>query len=285
VKLIRSATVSIAVAVIAAGATAPAAHALTNPADNPYKITVEGDDGNTYVDGQDTLPGYDDEACTYIPGAWFDFAKNRVRYADGQSIPWTEWERATGYDEWLANNNGSSGGSSPSTPSTPKPTKPSSSSGAGSSSSGGKGGSTSSNGSTLSSGSKASASSSNGSSSSESSNGRSAASGAGDNSSSVGVAGASSRDAAAIATPGATAPGTTAPATPGAVADTANAGAASVGASTERDDVELVASTYGGPGSTSGAGLLILAALAALGGLAVGGRSLSSRFAGKGSAS
>ena len=45
---------------------------VTNPADNPHKITVKGDDGQTYVDGQDTLPGYDDEECTYIPGAWFD---------------------------------------------------------------------------------------------------------------------------------------------------------------------------------------------------------------------
>lgn len=81
---------------------APASANVTNPADNPYKITVTGDDGRTYVDGQDTLPGYDDEECTYIPGAWFDFDNNRVRYPDGQSIPWTEWERATGYNEWLA---------------------------------------------------------------------------------------------------------------------------------------------------------------------------------------
>ena len=81
----------------------PAAQAaVTNPADSPYRIVVKGDDGNTYVDGQDTLPGYDDEECTYIPGAWFDFANNRVHYADGQSIPWTEWERASGYKDWLA---------------------------------------------------------------------------------------------------------------------------------------------------------------------------------------
>jgi hypothetical protein len=79
--------------------------AVTNPADNPSPITVTGDDGNTYHDGADTLPGYDDEECTYIPGAWFDFANNRVRYADGQSIPWTEWDRASGYNEWLASRN------------------------------------------------------------------------------------------------------------------------------------------------------------------------------------
>lgn len=104
--------------VLATLALAPSADAVTNPADNPHKITVKGDDGNTYVDGQDTLPGYDDDECTYIPGAYFDFDNNRVRYADGQSIPWTEWDRATGYKEWLANKNKpASGGSS-----TPKPT-------------------------------------------------------------------------------------------------------------------------------------------------------------------
>lgn len=88
---------------------APAYADVTNPANNPHKITVTGDDGKTYVDGQDTLPGFDDEACTYIPGAWFDFDNNRVRYADGQSIPWTEWDRATGYQDWLAKKNASSG--------------------------------------------------------------------------------------------------------------------------------------------------------------------------------
>ena len=76
--------------------------AVTNPADNPSPITVLGDDGNTYHDGADTLPGFDDEECTYIPGAWFDFAHNKVHYADGQSIPWTEWDRASGYREWQA---------------------------------------------------------------------------------------------------------------------------------------------------------------------------------------
>lgn len=97
----------------------PAFADVSNPASNPYKITVTGDDGQTYVDGQDTLPGFDDEACTYIPGAWFDFDNNRVHYPDGQSIPWTEWSRATGYQEWLAKkasqntttSNTSSGGS------------------------------------------------------------------------------------------------------------------------------------------------------------------------------
>lgn len=91
------------------GVAAPAS-AITNPADNPRKIVVKGDDGQTYVDGQDTLPGYDDEACTYIPGAWFDFKNNRVNYADGQSIPWTEWDRASGYQEWLKSSKGSDSG-------------------------------------------------------------------------------------------------------------------------------------------------------------------------------
>jgi hypothetical protein len=100
--LATAAAVSVLGLPIAAVSLAPAAHAITNPAANPNPITVKGDDGNTYTDGQDTLPGYDDEACTYIPGAWFDFENNRVHYADGQSIKWTEWDRATGYAEWKA---------------------------------------------------------------------------------------------------------------------------------------------------------------------------------------
>lgn len=84
---------------------APVANAdVSNPASNPAPITVTGDDGLTYTDGRDTLPGFDDEACTYIPGAYFDFQNNKVRYADGQSIPWTEWSRATGYQAWVAKN-------------------------------------------------------------------------------------------------------------------------------------------------------------------------------------
>ncbi len=34
-------------------------------------------DGQTYHDGLDTLPGYDDEACTPIPNVQYDFADNR----------------------------------------------------------------------------------------------------------------------------------------------------------------------------------------------------------------
>lgn len=101
-KRIISTTIATAGLVLGSLALAQPAQAITNPADNPHPITVKGDDGKTYTDGEDTLPGYDDEACTYIPGASFDFENNKVRYADGQSIPWTEWDRATGYKEWKA---------------------------------------------------------------------------------------------------------------------------------------------------------------------------------------
>ncbi|RNL63089.1 hypothetical protein EFK50_15365 [Nocardioides marmoriginsengisoli] len=124
-KRVIPAALAATVLALATLALAPSAQAITNPADNPHPITVKGDDGQTYTDGEDTLPGYDDEACTYIPGAYFDFDNNRVRYADGQSIPWTEWDRATGYKQWLAKKNGgSTGGSTPKPPkssSTPKP--------------------------------------------------------------------------------------------------------------------------------------------------------------------
>ena len=89
------------------------ASAVTNPAANPSPITVTGDDGNVYHDGLDTLPGYDDEECTYIPGAYFDFAKNLVHYADGKSIRWTEWDRASGYRAWLTSQKGSTSKATP----------------------------------------------------------------------------------------------------------------------------------------------------------------------------
>lgn len=98
----RTLVIATAIAATAGMLMAPAAYgAITNPAKNPVRIEVLGDDGQWYVDGQDTLPGYDDIECTYIPGAWYDFDNNRVHYADGQSIPWTEWERIPGYDKWL----------------------------------------------------------------------------------------------------------------------------------------------------------------------------------------
>jgi hypothetical protein len=101
-RLTSTVTLAAMFAVAGVAAAVPAHAAVTNPADNPVPITVTGDDGNTYVDGQDTLPGFDDLARTYIPGAWFDFAGDRAHHADGQSIPWTEWDRATGYEAWLA---------------------------------------------------------------------------------------------------------------------------------------------------------------------------------------
>ena len=91
------------------------AHAITNPAANPNPKTVKGDDGRTYEDGRDTLPGYDDEECSYIPGAWYDFDNNLVHYADGQSARWTEWDRVAGYQKWLATKNATKSSGSAST--------------------------------------------------------------------------------------------------------------------------------------------------------------------------
>jgi len=97
----RTLVIATAIAATAGMLMAPAAYgAITNPAKNPQYVVVVVD-GVEYVDGQDTLPGYDDIDCTYIPGAKFDFENNRVKYADGQSIPWTEWDRIPGYHEWL----------------------------------------------------------------------------------------------------------------------------------------------------------------------------------------
>ncbi len=112
-KVVSAAALAAALAVLPAWS----ASAVTNPASYPYPITVTGDDGNVYHDGLDTLPGYDDEECTYIPGAYFDFAKNLVHYADGKSIPWTEWDRASGYKVWLTSQKGST--SKPTTTSSP----------------------------------------------------------------------------------------------------------------------------------------------------------------------
>jgi hypothetical protein len=87
-------------------ALAPAAHAtdITNPADNPAPITVTVG-GQSYTDGQDTLPGYDDYACTAIPGVEYDFADNEVIYHTDngtKSVHWTEWDRIAGYQTWKA---------------------------------------------------------------------------------------------------------------------------------------------------------------------------------------
>lgn len=97
-----------AVVVSAAVLSAPgAAHAqgVTNPADHPFPISVTID-GQTYTDGRDTLPGYDDQACTPIPYVSYDFASNAVLYydSDGQLLKtakWSEWSRISSYQAWL----------------------------------------------------------------------------------------------------------------------------------------------------------------------------------------
>ena len=90
---------------------------VTNPADHPYPVTITVG-GQTYEDGRDTLPGYDDYLCTPIPSVEYDFASNEIKYYndDGdlvETAPWTEWDRISSYDDWKKNQ----GGSSSSTPS------------------------------------------------------------------------------------------------------------------------------------------------------------------------
>ncbi|MDA0137293.1 hypothetical protein [Solirubrobacter deserti] len=94
-------------AAVAGLALAPAAQAqgVTNPADNPFPISVTID-GQTYSDGRDTLPGYDDVACTPIPYVSYDFGQNAILYydADGQLLKtakWTEWSRISSYQAWV----------------------------------------------------------------------------------------------------------------------------------------------------------------------------------------
>lgn len=99
--------IAVVTAAVASLVVAPAAFAqgVTNPADNPFPISVTID-GQTYTDGRDTLPGYDDQACTPIPYVSYDFGQNQVLYydADGQllkSAKWTEWSRITSYQAWV----------------------------------------------------------------------------------------------------------------------------------------------------------------------------------------
>ena len=87
---------------------APAAQAtdITNPAEHPDPITLTID-GQTYRDGADTLPGYDDYACTPIPNVQYDFADDQIQYYDDQSelvetAHWTEWTRISSYETWAA---------------------------------------------------------------------------------------------------------------------------------------------------------------------------------------
>jgi hypothetical protein len=90
---------------------APAAHGqgITNPAKHPAPVTVTID-GQTYGDGRDTLPGYDDELCTPIPNVQYDFAENQVLYYSGEgellkTARWTEWARISSYQTWLDQQN------------------------------------------------------------------------------------------------------------------------------------------------------------------------------------
>ncbi|MDO9355064.1 MAG: hypothetical protein Q7T55_15300, partial [Solirubrobacteraceae bacterium] len=120
---------------------APASQAaeVTNPADNPAPISVTID-GQTYTDGLDTLPGYDDHACTPIPNVEYDFPGNQVLYYDGsgdviKTAKWTEWDRISSYKTWKDQQaKGSTSTPAPSATSAPSGPSSSSSSSSGSSS-------------------------------------------------------------------------------------------------------------------------------------------------------
>lgn len=101
-----------AVLVLGVLAAAPAAHAqsVTNPAKHPFPVEVTID-GQTYSDGRDTLPGYDDELCTPIPNVQYDFGEGKILYynSEGELLEtarWSEWQRISSYQTWLAQQNG-----------------------------------------------------------------------------------------------------------------------------------------------------------------------------------
>jgi hypothetical protein len=106
----RSAGLVLSTAVLGAAllGVAPAAQAtdITNPSEHPDPITLTID-GQTYRDGADTLPGYDDYACTPIPNVEYDFADDQIQYYDGRGelikiAHWTEWSRISSYETWVA---------------------------------------------------------------------------------------------------------------------------------------------------------------------------------------
>lgn len=96
-------TVALAAACGASLAPPALAADVTNPAQNPDPIEITID-GQKYTDGEDTLPGYDDQACTPIPGVQYDFAANEIQYYDGGELiataKWTEWQRISSYETW-----------------------------------------------------------------------------------------------------------------------------------------------------------------------------------------
>jgi hypothetical protein len=117
-RWMRSATLVLSAAVLGL-VVAPAAQAtdITNPAEHPDPITLTID-GQTYRDGADTLPGYDDYACTPIPNVQYDFADDQIQYYDGQgelikTAHWTEWSRISSYDTWVSQQHAGSPSSSP----------------------------------------------------------------------------------------------------------------------------------------------------------------------------
>jgi len=108
--------VGLAVAPFGVALTAADATDVTNPAVHPYAVTVTID-GQTYHDGLDTLPGYDDYSCVAIPDVVYDFPDNQIDYYDDQGnllavAPWTEWQRIPSYQTWLNQQNGTSGSKS-----------------------------------------------------------------------------------------------------------------------------------------------------------------------------
>jgi hypothetical protein len=139
-----AASAAVAPLIIAAAPGSAIAASITNPAQHPYPITVTID-GQTYHDGEDTLPGYDDYLCTPIPDVVYDFADNEILYYDDQgdllaTAPWTEWSRISSYATWEAQQQAAAGSGSGS--------GSSGSSGSGSSGSGSTGSGSSGSGST-----------------------------------------------------------------------------------------------------------------------------------------
>lgn len=120
----RGAGLVLSVAIWSVAASAAHAQGITNPAKNPFPVTVTID-GQTYSDGRDTLPGYDDELCTPIPNVQYDFGENQILYYNGdgellKTARWTEWSRISSYQTWLDQQNAPT--PTPTATATPAPT-------------------------------------------------------------------------------------------------------------------------------------------------------------------